>query len=605
MADNDEGVSIVRPETVTIPEVLPVLPLKDLVIFPFIIVPLSVSREGSIRSVDEALVRNRVIFLAAQKDFQTDVPEPDDIFTIGTVAIIMRMLRLPDGRSRILVQGLCRGRIERYVRTSPYFEAHIARIEEPARPVDLRTEAYVRTIKQGLDRLVALGKNISPEVMVIAANLDEPARLTDLAASNLDLKLTEAQEILETEDPLDRLPRVDGLIKSEINLLEMQQELSSAAQSEMNKSQREYFLRQQLKAIETELGEDDPVDEEAATYTRRLDETLVPPQARIEVEKQILRLRRLQPDSAEAASLRVYLDWMTSLQWSSVTTDIHDLDRAQKILDEEHYGLEDVKARILEYLAVRKLRGLRVRGQTLCFVGPPGVGKTSLGRAIARALDRRSVRIALGGVSDEAEIRGHRRSTPGAAAGRILEAIHQAQTSNSVIILDEMDKIGTATRGDPSAALLEVLDPEQNHSFIDRFAGVPYDLSQVMFIVTANDLRTIQRALLDRMEIIEVPGYTDDEKLQIARRHLIPRQVEENGIASADVSWDDQGIHHVICKYTNDPGIRNLERFIGAICRRIAYHVAQEKRVTHHITRHTVDDYLSRYRGPISFEESR
>ena len=583
-----------KEEAIKIPDVLPVLPLKDLVIFPFIIVPLSVSREKSINAVDQALAENRVIMLTAQKDFQNEDPGEDDLYRVGTVAIIMRMLKLPDGRIRILVQGLSRARIDYFIQTAPFFNAKITRIEEPAgkdRPLEV--EALIRSVKQNLDRAVSLGKNISPEVMVIAANLDDPARLTDLAASNLDLKLEEAQGILETIDPVDRLKKVNELLTREINLLTMQQEISTAAQGEMNKSQREYFLRQQLKAIQSELGEGEELAEEVENYRKKIEEKAIPQEAREEIEKQIKRLERSHPDSAETSIIRTYLDWMTGLPWGLQSADNHDLGRARTILDEDHYDLEKIKERILEYLAVRKLKGTKMKGPILCFVGPPGVGKTSLGRSIARALDRKFVRISLGGVRDEAEVRGHRRTYVGALPGRIVQGINQAQTGNPVFMLDEVDKIGADYRGDPSSALLEVLDPEQNFSFRDHYLGVPYDLSNVMFIVTANVLDTIQPAFLDRMEVIRLSGYTDEEKLMIAKQHIIPKQMEENGIKEINVVWTDGGIMKVITGYTKEAGLRNLEREVGTICRKIAVQVAEGKvEQQYRITDGNIDKFL-------------
>src|SRR5882724_4493888 len=566
-----------KEEAIKIPDVLPVLPLKDLVIFPFIIVPLSVSREKSINAVDQALAENRVIMLTAQKDFQNEDPGEDDLYRVGTVAIIMRMLKLPDGRIRILVQGLSRARIDYFIQTAPFFKAKITRIEETStKDKGLETEALIRAVKQNLDRAVGLGKNISPEVMVIAANLDDPARLTDLAASNLDLKLEEAQQILETMDPVERLKRVNDLLSREINLLTMQQEISSAAQGEMNKSQREYFLRQQLKAIQSELGEGEDVAEDVENYRKKIDEKQIPSEAKEEVEKQIKRLERSHPDSAETAIIRTYLDWMTGLPWSVVSDDNRDIDRARQILDEDHYDIEKVKERILEFLAVHALKQT-LKGPILCFVGPPGVGKTSLGRSIARALDRKFARLSLGGVRDEAEIRGHRRTYVGAMPGRIVQGILQAGTSNPVFMLDEIDKLGADYRGDPSSALLEVLDPEQNFSFRDHYLGVAYDLSNVMFIVTANVLDTIQPAFLDRMEVIRLSGYTDEEKLMIARQHLIPKQMEENGISETPVVWTDSGIMKITTGYKKEAGLRNLEREIGTISRKIAVQVAEGK----------------------------
>jgi ATP-dependent Lon protease len=591
MTDANEAA---KEEPIKIPDVLPVLPLKDLVIFPFIIVPLSVSREKSINAVDQALAENRVIMLTAQKDFQNEDPAEDDLYRVGTVAIIMRMLKLPDGRIRILVQGLSRARIDYFIQTAPFFKAKITRIDETtAKDRGLETEALIRAVKQNLDRAVGLGKNISPEVMVIAANLDDPARLTDLAASNLDLKLEEAQQILETMDPVERLKKVNDLLSREINLLTMQQEISSAAQGEMNKSQREYFLRQQLKAIQSELGEGEDVAEDVENYRKKIDEKQITSEAKEEIEKQIKRLERSHPDSAETSIIRTYLDWMTGLPWGVMSADNHDLVRARTILDEDHYDLEKIKERILEYLAVRKLRGQKMKGPILCFVGPPGVGKTSLGRSIARALDRKFVRISLGGVRDEAEIRGHRRTYVGALPGRIIQGINQAGTSNPVFMLDEVDKIGADYRGDPSSALLEVLDPEQNFSFRDHYLGVPYDLSNVMFVVTANVLDTIQPAFLDRMEVIRLSGYTDEEKLAIAKQHLIPKQMEENGIKETPLVWTDSGIMRITTGYTKEAGLRNLEREIGTICRKIAVQVAGgNQQESYRITDTSVEKYL-------------
>jgi ATP-dependent Lon protease len=581
-------------EAIKIPDVLPVLPLKDLAIFPYIIVPLSVSREKSINAVDQSLAENRVIMLTAQKDFQNEDPGEDDVYRVGTVAIIMRMLKLPDGRIRILVQGLSRARIDYFIQTAPFFKAKITRLEEQeVKDKSLEIEALIRSIKQNLDKAVSLGKAVSPEVMVIAANLDDAARLADLAASNLDLKLEEAQGLLETINPVERLKKVNDLLSREINVLQMQQEISSAAQGEMNKTQREYFLRQQMKAIQTELGEGEELAEEIENYRKRVEERMIPDEAKEEVEKQIRRLERSHPDSAETSIIRTYLDWMTGLPWGVKSQDNHDLSHARVILDEDHYDLEQIKERIIEYLAVRKLKGEKMKGPILCFVGPPGVGKTSLGRSIARALDRKFVRISLGGVRDEAEIRGHRRTYVGALPGRIIQGINQAGTSNPVFMLDEVDKIGSDYRGDPSSALLEVLDPEQNDTFRDHYLGVPYDLSNVMFVVTANVLDTIQPAFLDRMEVIRLSGYTDEEKVMIAKRHLIPKQIEENGIAESEVVWTDGGIMKIITGYTKEAGLRNLEREIGKICRKIAVQVAEGKaKQSHRITDASIEKFL-------------
>ena len=561
-------------EAIKIPDVLPVLPLKDTVVFPYIILPLSVGRDKSVLAVDRALAESRVIMLVAQRDATTDNPGEGDLYDMGTAAVIMRMLKLPDGRIRILVQGLSRARIHHISQVDPYLQAKIERIDEPRPPAGLETEALMRSVKESLDRAVTLGKGISPEVMVITANLEDPGRLADLAASNLDLKIAEAQAVLEMIDPMERLRRVSELIAREIQVLTMQQEISSQARGEIDRSQREYFLRQQLKAIQQELGEGEELTEEIESYRRLAEERKISDDAREEMERQIRRLERSHPESAETQIIRSYLDWLTALPWETLSEDDLELDHAQQVLDEDHYDLEKIKERILEYLAVRKLKS-DTRGPILCFVGPPGVGKTSLGKSIARAMGRKFVRIALGGVRDEAEIRGHRRTYVGALPGRILQGIRQAGTSNPVFVLDEIDKIGADYRGDPSSALLEVLDPEQNFSFVDHYLALPYDLSRVMFIATANLLDTIQPAFLDRMEVIRLSGYTEEEKLRIARLHLIPKQTKENGLAEGQITFTDEGIHQIISGYTREAGLRNLERELAAICRKIAVRVAR------------------------------
>jgi ATP-dependent Lon protease len=594
MAELEEKeIATEREVDLPIPDILPVLPLKDLVIFPYIILPISVSREKSINAVDAALAEQRIIMLVAQRDGQNEAPRPEELFSVGTVAAIMRMLKLPDGRIRLLVQGLSRARVDSFLSEDPFLKAKITKLEEvaPAKDLPPEHEALLRSVKQNLEKSVSLGKNISPEVMVIAANLDDPARLADLSASNLDLKLEEAQHILESTDPIERLRLVNENLAKEITVLTMQQEISSQARGEMDKSQREYYLRQQLRAIQQELGEGEEMSEELAQYRKLIAEKKIPAEAASEVEKQIKRLERSHPDSAETAIIRTYLDWMTGLPWGVTSDDSEDIERARKILDEDHYDIEKVKERILEYLAVHALKK-SLKGPILCFVGPPGVGKTSLGRSIARALDRKFVRLSLGGVRDEAEIRGHRRTYVGAMPGRIVQGIHQAGTSNPVFMLDEIDKIGADYRGDPSSALLEVLDPEQNFSFRDHYLGVAYDLSKVLFIATANILDPIQPAFLDRMEVIRLSGYTLEEKQAIARRHLIPKQLEENGISESNVEFTEGGIEKIIEAYTREAGLRNLEREIGSICRKVAVAVAKGKTRRYRITAASVEKML-------------
>jgi ATP-dependent Lon protease len=562
-------------EPAKIPDSLPVLPLRDIVIFPFMIVPLYVSREKSIKAVDQALADNRMILLAAQKRQDDEEPGPDDVYSVGTVALIMRMLKLPDGRIRVLVQGIGRARIQSAEEGHAHLHARIEAIPEPEVPEKgLEIEALMRNVKAALEKSANLGKPISPEVIVIATNMEEPGRLADLTASNLDLKVEGAQEILEAIDPIERLRRVHELMAKELEVLAMQQEISSQAKGEMDRSQREFFLRQQLKAIQSELGEGNELSEEIASLKEKAHKAKMPKPVMEEVERQLKKLERMHPDAAETATLRNWLDWMVTLPWGKSTKDQLDLKEAQRILDEDHYGLEKVKERIVEYLAVRKLKD-KMKGPLLCFVGPPGVGKTSLGRSIARALGRKFVRLSLGGVKDEAEIRGHRRTYVGSMPGRIVQGIHQAGSNNPVFMMDEVDKIGADYRGDPSSALLEVLDPEQNNSFRDHYLGVPFDLSNVMFICTANLTDTIQPAFLDRMEVLRLSGYTEDEKLEIAKRHLMPKQLEEHGITAQQLLFTDRALRSVINSYTREAGLRNFEREIASISRKVARRVAE------------------------------
>ncbi|HYP01139.1 MAG TPA: LON peptidase substrate-binding domain-containing protein, partial [Pyrinomonadaceae bacterium] len=482
-----------------IPETLPVLPLRDIVIYPFMIVPLFVSREKSIRAVDEALGENRMILLASQKDLDKEEPTGDDLYRVGTVAVIMRMLKLPDGRTRILVQGLTRAHLESVEEGSEYLRARLTVMQEPPTPErSLEVEALVRNVRASMEKAANLGKNISPEVMAIVANLDEAGRLADLAASNLELKVEDAQSVLDIADTTARLRRVNELLNKEIEVLTVQQEINTQARADIDRSQREFYLRQQLKAIQGELGEGNELAEEIALFREKIEAAHMPKPAEEEALRQLKKLERMHPDAAETATLRNWMEIMTDLPWSKASTDNLDLKKAEEVLNEDHYGLEKIKERIIEALAVRKLKE-KPKGSILCLVGPPGVGKTSLGRSIARALERKFVRLSLGGLHDEAEMRGHRRTYVGAMPGRVIQALQQAATNNPLIMLDEIDKVGADFRGDPSSALLEVLDPEQNNSFRDNYLGVTFDLSNVMFMTTANVLDTIQPALRDRM----------------------------------------------------------------------------------------------------------
>ncbi|MBA2333847.1 MAG: endopeptidase La, partial [Blastocatellia bacterium] len=533
LADGD----VVEP-MMQIPSELPALPLRDIVIYPFMIVPLFVSRDKSIKAVEEALKGNRMIVLVSQKDVNKEDPGQEDLYNTGTVAIIMRMLKLPDGRIRILIQGLSRTVIDSVTSVGDYVKVKITPISEPLAPEgSLEVEALVRNVRGSMERSASLGKNISPEVLAIIANLDDSGRLADLAASNLELKVEDAQSVLDISEPVLRLRKVNDLLSKEIDVLTVQQEINTQARADIDRSQREYFLRQQLKAIQGELGDGNELYEEIETYRNKILKVKMPENAEEESLRQLKKLERMHPDTAETATLRNWLDIMTELPWSITSKDNLNLKKAEKILNDDHYGLERVKERIIEALAVRKLME-KPKGSILCLVGPPGVGKTSLGRSVARALNRKFMRLSLGGLHDEAEIRGHRRTYVGAMPGRILQAIQQAGTNNPLIMLDEIDKVGADFRGDPSSALLEVLDPEQNSSFRDNYLGVTFDLSNVMFMTTANVLDTIQPALRDRMEIIFLSGYTEEEKFEIAKRHLIPKQIAENGLEKDDVKFD-------------------------------------------------------------------
>ncbi|HEV2882586.1 MAG TPA: endopeptidase La [Pyrinomonadaceae bacterium] len=575
-----------------IPETLPVLPLRDIVIYPFMIVPLFVSREKSIRAVDEALGENRMILLASQRDLDKEEPTGDDLYRVGTVAVIMRMLKLPDGRTRILVQGLTRAHLESVEEGGDYLRARLSVMQEPAAPEpSLEVEALVRNVRASMEKAANLGKNISPEVMAIVANLDEAGRLADLAASNLELKVEDAQSVLDIADTTARLRRVNELLNKEIEVLTVQQEINTQARADIDRSQREFYLRQQLKAIQGELGEGNELAEEIAQFRDKIEVANMPKAAEDEALRQLKKLERMHPDAAETATLRNWMEIMTDLPWSKASTDNLDLKKAEEVLNEDHYGLEKIKERIIEALAVRKLKE-KPKGSILCLVGPPGVGKTSLGRSIARALDRKFVRLSLGGLHDEAEIRGHRRTYVGAMPGRIVQALQQAATNNPLIMLDEIDKVGADFRGDPSSALLEVLDPEQNNSFRDNYLGVTFDLSNVMFMTTANVLDTIQPALRDRMEVIRLAGYTEEEKLEIARRHLIPKQLDENGIASRHLRISKPALAAVIQQYTQEAGLRQLEREIGAICRKVARRIAEGQNDTVHVTPKNLHEFL-------------
>ncbi len=585
-----------------IPAELPALPLRDIVIYPFMIVPLFVSRDKSIKAVEEALKENRMIVLVSQKDVNTEDPGQDDLYQTGTVAVIMRMLKLPDGRIRILIQGLSRTAVNAVDSNGDHMRVSITPISEPLAPENsLEVEALERNVRGSMERAAGMGKNISPEVLAIIANLDDAGRLADLAASNLDLKVEDAQSVLDIAEPVKRLRRVNELLSKEIDVLTVQHEINTQARADIDRSQREYFLRQQLKAIQTELGEGNELHEEIEQYRDKILKVKMPENAEEEALRQLKKLERMHPDAAETATLRNWLDIMVELPWSVSSKDNLDLKKAEAILDEDHYGLERVKERIVEALAVRKLIE-KPKGSILCLVGPPGVGKTSLGRSVARALNRKFVRLSLGGLHDEAEIRGHRRTYVGAMPGRIIQSVQQAGTNNPLIMLDEIDKVGSDFRGDPSSALLEVLDPEQNEAFRDNYLGITFDLSNVMFMTTANVLDTIQPALRDRMEILSLSGYTEEEKMEIARRHLIRKQIDENGLSAGDLKFDKRAIALIISEYTQEAGLRQFEREIGKVCRKVARQKAEQgKRFKQ--AKITVDNLKTYLRTPKIFKD--
>ena len=579
-----------------IPDVIPLLPIRDIVIYPYMMIPLFVGREISINAVNEALARDRHIFLVVQKDPTEDDPDGDDLYRVGTVATILRMLKLDDGRVKILVQGLTKGALEQFVREKPYFEARVEKVvEQQVIELSIEVEALMRSVKEKIEQILNL-KNLPPEIVMVTDNVVDPGVLADLVASNLRLKLEESQSILEIYEPIERLKKVNDLLTRELELATMQAQIQNQAKDEMSKTQREYFLREQLRQIHQELGEGDEKTEELNEIKAQIDKAGMPPDVEKEAIKQLKRLEQMHPESSESSLVRTYLDWMVELPWGERTEDNLDLKKAKKVLDEDHFDLEKIKERFLEYLAVNKLRK-EIRGPILCFVGPPGVGKTSLGKSIARALGRNFVRISLGGIRDEAEIRGHRRTYVGALPGRIIQGMKQAGTNNPVFMLDELDKLGNDFRGDPSAALLEVLDPEQNHAFSDHYLNVPFDLSGVLFICTANLLDTIPPALRDRMEVTNLSGYTSEEKLEIARRFLIPRQLQEAGISGDLLDISNDAVLRIIEEYTREAGLRNLEREMAAICRKVARKVADGRTVRTRITRRNLHQFL----GPPRF----
>jgi ATP-dependent Lon protease len=575
----------------------PLLPLRDTVIFPHMVTPLFVGRDRSLKAVEAAMATEGIIIVAAQKDAELEEPGSDDIYTTGTEMTIARMWHLPDGTTNIWGKGTRRVEVLDFVQFDPYIKVKVRNIVEPSED-DLSTQALMRAVLALFEKCVQLDRNLPEDAFVIAMNIDEPGWLADLVASALNIDIAKRQEVLETIQPAIRLQRLSIILAQELDVLELEDRIHAQVQEEVDKSQREYFLRQQMKAIQTELGEIDGQFQEVSELKEKIAAAEMPEEVQEKAEKEIERLSSMPIASPEVSVIRTYLDWLIELPWSEATEDNMDIAVAATALDDSHYGLGKAKERILEYMAVRKLAADKMRSPILCFVGPPGTGKTSLGKAIAQALGRKFVRVSLGGVRDEAEIRGHRRTYVGSMPGRIIQTMRRAATINPLFMLDEIDKVGLDFRGDPSAALLEVLDPEQNHAFSDHYLDVSYDLSKVMFITTANILDPVPPALRDRMEVIEFPGYIEEEKLAIAKRFLVPRQLTENGLDNnAKLHFSDEALRQITREYTYEAGVRNLEREIANVCRKVARRVAEGKQVPHRITAQSLLKYL----GPPQF----
>ena len=573
---------------------VPLLPLRDIVIFPHMVVPLFVGREKSIAALEEAMNKEKDILLAAQVNAKTNDPKPDDIYKIGTLSSIIQLLRLPDGTVKVLVEGKKRAKIRQFVPNPAFFMVETEVVEKGVEK-GLEMEALVRGVKATFEQYVKLNKRIPPEMLASVATIDDPARLADTIVAHLSLKLSDKQQVLELLDPAERLEKLLALMQSEIEILQVEKRIRSRVKKQMEKTQREYYLNEQMQAIQKELGERDEFKSEIQELEEKLKKKKLSKEAAGRAKQEMKKLKMMSPMSAEATVVRNYLDWILSLPWEEYTEDKIELKEAERILEEDHYGLKQPKERILEYLAVCQLTGA-VKGPILCFVGPPGVGKTSLGRSIARAMGRHFVRISLGGVRDEAEIRGHRRTYIGALPGKVIQSLRKAGSSNPLFLLDEVDKMSMDFRGDPSAALLEVLDPEQNKTFNDHYLDMDYDLSKVMFITTANTLPSIPVPLQDRMEVIRIPGYTEEEKRNIAIRYLVPKQKEANGLKDADIKFSDSSLNFIIRRYTREAGVRNLEREISSIARKMAKSLVSEHldkgKMSIHVTPKKVQEYL-------------
>jgi ATP-dependent Lon protease len=579
---------------------VPLLPLRDIIVFPHMVVPLFVGRQKSIRALEEAMNKQKFILLAAQKDAKTNEPSEGDIYNVGTLGTVVQLLRLPDGTVKVLVEGKKRARIARYVPNQEFFLVDVEEIEESSEATT-EVEALIRSVNSTFENYVKLNKKIPPEMIMSVASITDPARLADTIVAHLGIKLEDKESLLETFDPAARLEKVLGYMRSEIEILEVEKRIRTRVKKQMEKTQKEYYLNEQMRAIQKELGEKDEFKNEIQELEEKIKARKMTAEAQEKAEKELKKLKMMSPMSAEATVVRNYIDWLISLPWGEYTDDKLDIGEAEKILEEDHYGLEKVKQRILEYLAVQSLVG-EIKGPVLCLVGPPGVGKTSLGKSIARSTGRKFVRVSLGGVRDEAEIRGHRRTYIGALPGKIIQSMKKAGSNNPVFLLDEVDKMSTDFRGDPSSALLEVLDPEQNTTFNDHYLDVDYDLSKVMFITTANNLERIPRPLQDRMEIIRIAGYTELEKLNIAKRYLVPKVRDQNGLKESNIEFSDNAILGLIRHYTKEAGVRNLERELASLCRKVVVEVVKGDRDAHILIN---SKSLSKYLGPEKYRYGR
>ncbi|MGD9823214.1 endopeptidase La [Desulfobacter sp.] len=608
-ADIDDLIEIIEKEgnVEDIPTVIPMIPVRDVVVFIDMLLPLFVGREKSIKAIEECVEFDRYVFLSVQKDSEMEKPGPADVYDIGTIARVQKMIKMPDGRIKALVQGISKAKLIEFVQKRSFFKVRVETVSdiEPD-SLDIEIEALMRNVKENSEKLLALKGEFSGDVGDLLSHIDSPGKLADLVASNLNLKVEDAQSILETMDTVERLTRVNDLLARELDLSTVQAKIQTHVKDEISKNQRDYYLREQVKAIHRELGENDDKLAEIVDFKEKIKKCKLPEECEKEALKQLTRLDQMHFDSSEASVVRTYLDCIVELPWSKTTKDFLDIKKAEEVLDQNHYGLDKAKERILEYLSVRKLNPNK-KGQIICFVGPPGVGKTSLGRAIAKAMKRKFHRVSLGGIRDEAEIRGHRRTYIGAMPGRILQGLRQCGTRNPVFMLDEIDKLGNDFRGDPSSALLEALDPEQNFEFSDHYLNMPFDLSDVLFVLTANMADTIPSALLDRMELIHISGYTRQEKVVIAKQHLLPRKLKDNGLTRRAINFSPNAMESIVSEYTLEAGLRELERKLDSVCRKIARQIAEGQKGRFSVTCQNLTKYLGppQYINEMDQEESQ